>query len=94
MQPLSKPVSDHTPYAINIGSRIPKASIFRFENHWAGHADFLKVVDLHWNSTPYFGNVDKTLSEKLKQVRGGLRSWSKSLSEVKKLIYNSNWSYL
>lgn len=33
VQPLSKPVSDHIPYVIHIGSSIPKSNMFRFENH-------------------------------------------------------------
>jgi hypothetical protein len=51
-------------------------------------------VDLHWNSSPYHANAARTLSEKYKQVRAGLKSWSKKLSNLTKLIYNSNWVLL
>lgn len=47
VQPLSRPISDHVPFVINIGTKIPKASCFRFENHWIEHKDFLKIVDLY-----------------------------------------------
>jgi exonuclease III len=32
--PMVKPTSDHTPCVISIGTKIPKARIFRFENFW------------------------------------------------------------
>jgi endonuclease/exonuclease/phosphatase family metal-dependent hydrolase len=33
LQPLSKPLSDHIPYVLHIGSSIPKSKIFIFENY-------------------------------------------------------------
>jgi len=54
----------------------------------------LDTVKLHWNSSPFFANAARNLSTKLKQVRAGLRSWSKTLSKVSKLIYNCNWVLL
>lgn len=53
VQPLTKPISDHIPYVINFGIAIPKSCIFKFENHWADHVDFPKVVDLHWNTSAF-----------------------------------------
>jgi hypothetical protein len=47
VQPLSKPISDHSLYVISFGSSIPRACIFRFENFWVEHPDFVKTVDLH-----------------------------------------------
>jgi hypothetical protein len=90
VQPLSKPISDHCPYVINIGSSIPKDSRFRFENYWLEHVDFLKTVELHWNSTKYFADSARTICVKFKQVRQGLRSWRKNISNICRLIYNSN----
>ena len=43
VQPLSKPTSDHLPFVINIGSKIPKSSHFRFENHWIDQPGFLEL---------------------------------------------------
>ncbi|XP_066324011.1 uncharacterized protein [Miscanthus floridulus] len=47
VQPLSKPVSDHIPYAVIIRSSIPKSNMFRFENYWVDHPGFLETVELH-----------------------------------------------
>lgn len=94
VQPLSRNVSDHIPFCTNIGSKIPKESGFRFENFWVDQPDFLETVELHWNSSPFFANAAKTLSAKFKQVRTCLRQWSKKLSNLNKLIHNSNWVLL
>jgi hypothetical protein len=94
VQPLSRPTSDHVPYVLHIGSSIPRSKLFRFENHWTEHGDFLKIVDLHWNNSAVFANAAKNLSSKLKQVRTGLNKWSKNLSKLSKLIYNCNWVLL
>jgi hypothetical protein len=91
VQPLSRPISDHIRFVINISTKISKASTFRFKNYWIEHTDFLQVVDLHWNSTPYYADAAETLSQKFKQVRAGLRSWSKKFSNISKLLHNSNW---
>jgi endonuclease/exonuclease/phosphatase family metal-dependent hydrolase len=32
--PLVKPTSDHLPCVVSIGTKIPRAKIFRFENYW------------------------------------------------------------
>jgi hypothetical protein len=40
VQPLSRPILDHIPYVIHIGSNIPKANVFRFENYWMEHLGF------------------------------------------------------
>ena len=45
VQPLSMPILD--PYVLHIGSSIPKSNIFRFENYWVDHVDFLNTVVLH-----------------------------------------------
>jgi hypothetical protein len=92
VQLLSKPVSDHTPFVVNIGNNIPKSFGFRFENFWVDIPGFLETVNLHWNFTPFYSNAEKTLAAKFKQVKIGLRKWSRNLSNLNKLIFNSNWT--
>jgi len=65
--------------------------MFRFENFWIQHLGFLETVSLHWNNSPFYGNAAKKLSSKLEHVRVGLKSWSKGLSNLNKLIYNCKW---
>lgn len=66
VQPLSKPVSNHIPYTIHIGSNIPKSNSFRFENYWVELPGFYDTIALHWNNSTYFANAAKNLSSRLK----------------------------
>jgi hypothetical protein len=91
VQVLSRPMSDHSPYVVTIGTHVPKSKIFRFENYLLEFADFLSVVELHWNTSPYFANAAQTLNAKFRQVRACLKHWSKELSKLSKLINNCNF---
>jgi hypothetical protein len=42
--PLAKITSDHIPCKVAISTKIPKASMFRFENFWAEQDDFLDTL--------------------------------------------------
>lgn len=88
---LGRPLSDHSPFVIKIGTSIPRSSLFRFENYWLNFPDFKEVVSLHWNTSPYFANAAQTVNAKFKQVRSGLKRWSRELSKLSKLINNSNF---
>jgi hypothetical protein len=94
VQPLSKPLSDHIPFVLHIGSKIPKANMFRFENFWVEHPGFLDTIRLHWNNSPVFGNAARNRSSKFKHVRARLKKWSRNLSNINKLIYNCKWVLL
>lgn len=56
--------------------------------------DFFKTIELHWNNAPFFANAAKSLSQRLKQVRLGLKNWSKGFSNINILLHNSNWVLL
>jgi hypothetical protein len=47
VQPLPRPISDHTPYVLHIGTTIPKDKTFRFENYCVDHPGFIEAVELH-----------------------------------------------
>lgn len=93
VHPLDRPISDHIPFVITFGSSIPRSNIFRFENFWIEHEDFLKIVDLHWNTTPFFANPTKTINAWFKQVRLGLKN-QRSLQNFNKLLHISEWVLL
>jgi hypothetical protein len=44
--------------------------------------DFMSVVQLHWDTAPFFVNAAKTVNAKFRQVRAGLKLWSKELSKL------------
>lgn len=47
--PLAKPISDHIPCKVVIGTSIPRSNIFRFENLWPKHPGFMDTVLASWN---------------------------------------------
>jgi hypothetical protein len=84
VNPLAKLTSDHIPLVVCVGTSIPKAKVFRLENHWICMLVFLQVVETIWNiSCP--GDSAKRISAKLKLLRRGLRNWSTSISMINNL---------
>ena len=90
---LARPTSDHVPCVISIGSSIPKAKVFRFENYWIKMPGFLDVVQNIW-AIHCHGDTAKCISSKLKLLRKGLKNWSTSISVVNKLVENCNATIL
>jgi len=89
--PLARPTSDHVPYKISIGTKIPRANVFRFENYWTSHKGFLDTVKSSWVK-PVAGqnNSVSVISAKFKRLRYDLKQWSKSLSKIRMLIDSCN----
>jgi hypothetical protein len=90
MLPLSKPTSNHTPCKIQIGTAIPKAQIFRFENHWIQQPGFLEIVQPVWNSEIRGNDIASRISAKFKLLRRILKHWGKTLSQVNTAIQTCN----
>jgi exonuclease III len=88
--PLVKPTSDHNPCVISIGTKIPKAKIFRFENYWMNHESFKDIVKTSWDAPVPPMNSAKRINTKLKNLRRILKNWVKNLPCLKKLIKRVN----
>jgi hypothetical protein len=89
VNPLARPTSDHIPCVVAIGTEIPKAKVFRFENYWIKLPGFMDVVSRIWAiNCP--GDSAKCLSSKFKLLRKGLKNWSCSLSVINRLVENCN----
>jgi exonuclease III len=88
--PLVKPTSDHVSCVIAIGTKIPKAKIFRFENYWLEHSDFKQVVQNIWNIPVGYSDSAKKINAKLKNLRRGLKLWAKILPCLKNQIQKTN----
>ena len=69
----------------------PNLTFLDLKKFWLDHPGFFDTIKLHWNSSSHYANAVRNLSSKLKQVREGLKVWSKNLSKLRKLIYNCNW---
>ncbi|CAN6233698.1 unnamed protein product [Urochloa humidicola] len=73
---LSKPTSDHTPILLTISTSIPKPNLFRFENSWLKHSDFLPSVLPAWHSVAPPG-ATAALVGSLKAVRCASKNWAR-----------------
>jgi hypothetical protein len=71
---LSRDTSDHTPCLISISTDVPKAKVFRFENYWLLHDDFMQVMEHGWNVPTYQTDKAKVMTAKLKNLRRVLRA--------------------
>lgn len=97
VNPLGRPVSDHTPCSVVIQTTIPKSKLFRFETFWIAHPGFMDVVSQAWNKPLKHGksdNVATSLCQKLKNLRHALSRWSKKISRLKIAIENTNKALL
>lgn len=81
-------VSDHSPLVISISTDIPKAHIFRFENYWLLKDGFQDILNESWFASPSPTDKAKIIINKLKKLRGALKTWSSSLSNLKTCIAN------
>ena len=89
VNPLARPTSDHVPCVISVGTTIPKAKIFRFEDHWIRMPGFMEVVDNIW-AIHCHGDSAKIISGKFKLLCQGLKKWSTSISTLNRLVENYN----
>ena len=94
VSPLVKITSDHLPCVVKISTSIPKAKIFRFENHWVNQPGFLPLVKEVWDRPVRSSSAVGRISAKLKNVRYELKRWGRSLSHIKILIEKCNWVIL
>lgn len=88
--PLARPISDHLPCMIKVGTSIPKAKVFRFDNYWLSHSSFRDVVINAWNIPVGFTNSAKKINAKFKNLRRALKKWAQSLSCLKPQIVALN----
>jgi hypothetical protein len=86
--PLARLGSDHTPIHIQVDTTIPKANIFRFENFWLDFDGFQETVSNCWALDVHKDNSAQTLCAKLKNLRAGLKKWSRNLSNLSMIINN------
>src|SRR4051812_13762505 len=97
VNPLGKPVSDHTPCSMIIQTTIPKSKLFRFESYWIAHPGFMELVEHAWNKPikhTRCSNSAARIGQKLKVVRYALKHWSKKISRLTVAIENTNKALL
>lgn len=71
--PLIMETSDLVSCVVSISTTIPRKSIFRFENHWMEHQDFLSVVQHGWSAPNHLVDPAKIIAHKFKNLRKELQ---------------------
>jgi hypothetical protein len=88
--PLVKPTSDHVPCVVVFNTKIPKAKVFRIENHWMQHSKFKQIVQAAWNIPAGYVDSAKNINAKFKNLSRSLKLWEKNLPCLKNLIAKVN----
>ena len=78
--------SDNVPCVISVSTKIPRKSIFRFENYWLQHENFFQVVQQNWVAPVHLTDAVLILTAKFKNLRRALKIWKHSLSNLKASI--------
>jgi hypothetical protein len=90
MLPLTKTLSNHTPCSVQIGTSIPKAQVFRFDNFLFSQPSFMEIVQHTWENQVQATNSTTTIAVKFKTLRRVLKRWIKGISNLSKRIQNYN----
>jgi hypothetical protein len=77
---LSRDISDHHPCLFEISTDNPKAMVFRFENYWLLHSDFMDVMNHGWAIPTRIEDRARRVGAKFKNLRRVLRAWHSQLS--------------
>jgi hypothetical protein len=76
--PLARITSDHLPCRVQIGTNIPKANMFRFENFWLHHPECLEQINTVWLTPVNVCNSAHAISAKFKLLRRTLKLWPRT----------------
>jgi hypothetical protein len=88
--PLVKTTSDHLPRVISIGTKIPRVSVFRFENYWLQHSGFKQIVENAWNIPVGHDDSAKRINAKFKILIRSIKLWARNFPCLKNLITEFN----
>uniref|UniRef100_A0A2N9EUT4 Uncharacterized protein n=1 Tax=Fagus sylvatica TaxID=28930 RepID=A0A2N9EUT4_FAGSY len=73
---LPRPLSDHFPLLLEVGSVVRGKSPFRFENMWLQDEGFVDRVDAWWSNYLFCGPPSLVLARKLKALKEDLKKWN------------------
>jgi hypothetical protein len=76
---IKRDVSDHCPLIVKYDGHDWGPKPFRFNNFWLNNKAFPKVVEDVWNSFQVLGWKGHVLKQKMKLLKGILRTWNKEV---------------
>jgi hypothetical protein len=85
---MNMETSDHWPCLIKINTKVPKGSVFRFENNWLNRDDFISILIHGWSAPFLPQDPAKAINAKCKNLRKHLKIWKAKSPPLIKLIDN------
>jgi hypothetical protein len=73
---LPRPLSDHFPLLLEVGSLARGKSPFRFENMWLKDEGFVDRIEAWWSNYSFCGPPSVVLARKLKALKEDLKQWN------------------
>lgn len=86
---LSRDSSNHSSCIISVSTNVPKPAIFRFENFWLQHGNFILVLSHGWSLPISHTDQAKVLTAKFKNIRRVLKAWKTTLPNLASMIQNT-----
>ena len=73
---LPRPLSNHYPILLEVGSMLRDKIPFRFENMWLKTESFVERIQYWWSSYSFIGPPSLVLACKLKALKEDLKKWN------------------
>ena len=73
---LPRPLSDHFPLLLEVGSLARGKSPFQFENMWLKNDGFVDRIAAWWSNYSFSGPPSLVLAHKLKALKEDLKKWN------------------
>jgi hypothetical protein len=89
--PMARLGSDHVPILIQVGTDIPRAQIFRFEEYWMDFDGFSEEVEKAWFNNGLYHNAAQDITARFKNLRHALKKWSKNISKLSRIMDNCSY---
>jgi hypothetical protein len=72
--PMARLGSNHIPIHTQVGTNIPKAHLFRFEDYWLEFDGIMDLIYYTWNNAPYKQDSALSINGNFKLLRAALKN--------------------